>query len=46
MHLVKLFGGECLSDKKLSIIKGSEAFKYKCINGHVFYKFLAEIQSM
>ena len=46
MQLVQLFGGECLSDKKLSIVKGAEAFKFKCINGHVFYKFVTELQKM
>ncbi len=46
MNLVKLFNGEFLSEKKLSIVKGAEAFKFKCINGHVFYKFLTELKSM
>ena len=46
MQLVELFGGECLSDKKLSIVKGAEAFKFKCTNGHIFYKFVAELQKM
>ena len=43
MNLVAFFGGECLSEKKLSIVKGSEAFKFKCSHGHVFYKFTTEL---
>ena len=46
MQMVKHFGGECLSAKKLSIVKGAEAFKFKCTNGHVFYKFVDELQKM
>ncbi len=46
MNLVKLFNGEFLSEKKLSIVKGAEAFKFKCVNGHVFYRFLTELKSM
>ena len=46
MQLVSHFGGECLSDKKLSIVKGAEAYKFKCTNGHIFYKFVTELQSM
>ena len=46
LQLVQLFGGECLSEKKLSIVKGDEAFKFKCFNGHIFYKFVAELQKM
>ena len=46
MKLVAYFGGECLSGKKLSIVKGLEAFKFKCINGHVFYKFVTEIAKL
>jgi hypothetical protein len=30
-QLVAHFGGECLTDKKLSVVKGVEAFKFKCI---------------
>ena len=45
-QLVAHFGGECLTDKKLSVVKGSEAFKFKCLQGHVFYKFVAELQEM
>jgi len=41
--LVAHFGGEILSIKKLSIVKGAEAFKFKCINGHIFYKFVTEL---
>ena len=44
MQLVARFGGEFLSEKRLSIVKGAEAFKFKCINGHVFYKFVTELQ--
>ena len=43
MQLVSRFGGECLSTKKLSIVKGAEAYKFKCINGHIFYKFVTEL---
>ena len=42
-QLVNKFGGECLSTKKLSIVKGAEAVKFKCTNGHVFYKFVSEL---
>ena len=43
LQLVAIFGGECLSEKKLSIVKGAEAFKFKCSHGHVFYKFTTEL---
>ena len=46
MQLIACFGGECLSDKKLSIVKGAEAFKFKCANGHIFYKFVTELEQM
>lgn len=44
--LVAHFGGEIISDKQLSIVKGAEAFKFKCINGHIFYKFVTELQQI
>ena len=44
--LVSFFGGECLSLSKLSIVKGAEAFKFKCNNGHIFYKFATELQQL
>ena len=44
--LVSFFGGENLSEKKLSIVKGAMAYKFKCINGHIFYKFASELQDM
>ena len=44
--LVAHFGGENLSQKKLSIVKGAEAFKFKCINGHIFYKFVSELRDL
>ena len=43
MQLVAFFGGECLSEKKLSIVKGAEAYKFKCSQGHVFYKFTTDL---
>ena len=45
LQLAQFFGGECLSDKKLSIVKGAEAYKFKCINGHIFYRFVTELQN-
>jgi len=44
--LAARFEGECLSDKKLSIVKGAEAFKFRCFNGHIFYKFVTELQKL
>lgn len=26
-------------------MKGAEAYKFRCLNGHIFYKFLTELQS-
>jgi len=46
MQLAQLFGGECLSESKLSIVKGAEAFKFKCINGHIFYRFVTELEQL
>ena len=46
LQLVQRFGGELLSTSKLSIVKGAEAFKFKCVNGHIFYKFVNDIQEM
>ena len=46
MQLVQSFGGQCLSMNKLSIVKGADAFKFKCANGHIFYKFVTELQEM
>lgn len=40
------FGGELLSTSKLSIVKGADAFKFKCVNGHIFYKFVSDILEM
>lgn len=45
-QLVERFGGECLSSSKLSIVKGLEAFKFKCTNGHIFYKFITQLKEM
>lgn len=45
-QLARLFRGECLSEKKLSIVKGAEAFKFKCINGHIFYRFVTELEQL
>ena len=42
-QMAQLFGGECLSDQRLSICKGAEAYKFKCINGHIFYRFVKEL---
>ena len=43
MELVTLFGGECLTDKRLSVVKGVEAYKFKCAQGHVFYMNITEM---
>lgn len=43
--MAQFFGGECLSAKKLSIVKGAEAYKFKCINGHIFYRFVTELEN-
>ena len=43
--MAQFFGGECLSDKRLSICKGAEAYKFKCINGHIFYRFVTELEN-
>ena len=45
-RLATRFEGQCLTDKRISIVKGAEAYKFKCINGHVFYKFVTELQSL
>ena len=42
--MAQFFGGECLSDQRLSICKGAEAYKFKCINGHIFYRFVTELE--
>ena len=46
LQLIAHFGGEFLSEKRLSIVKGAEAYKFKCINGHIFYKYLTDLQKM
>ena len=46
MRLAALLGGECLSKEKLSIVKGQEAFKFRCLNGHIFYRFVSELESL
>jgi len=40
------YKGECLSTEKLSIVKGEKAFKFRCQNGHTFYKFVSEMREM
>ena len=45
LQMAQFFGGECLSAKKLSIVKGAEAYKFKCINGHIFYRFVTELEN-
>ena len=38
--LAALFEGSILTDKVFSICKAQEAVKFKCQNGHVFYKYV------
>lgn len=42
--LAFLFEGQVLTDKVLSICKAQEAVKFKCQNGHVFYKFVEALK--
>lgn len=45
-QLASKYDGECLSlNTRLSIVKGSQALKFKCQQGHVFYRFVDEINS-
>ena len=46
IEIADLYQGECLSTEKLSIVKGQQAFKFKCQNGHIFYKFISEVSDM
>lgn len=43
--LAKLFEGGILTDKVLSICKAQEAVKFKCQNGHVFYKYVDSLKT-
>ena len=43
-QLVKLYGGQCLTQDKISIVKGAEAYKFKCANGHTFFKLISELR--
>lgn len=43
--LAFLFEGKVLTDKVLSICKAKEAVKFKCQNGHVFYKFVDSLKT-
>ena len=44
------FDGECLSFspdgsiKHVSIVKGQQALKFKCVHGHAFYKYVDELE--
>ena len=44
--MVERFGGECLSTERLSIVKGQEAYKFKCAHGHIFYKFVTDLAKL
>lgn len=43
-QLIAHFGGECLTTKRVSVVKGLEAYKFKCSQGHVFYKNVVDMQ--
>ena len=46
IEIADLYFGKCLSTEKLSFVKGQQAFKFKCQNGHIFYKFISEVSDM
>lgn len=43
--LASLFEGSVLTDKVLSICKAQESVKFKCQNGHVFYKVVDSLKT-
>jgi len=43
--LAALFEGDVLTDKVLSICKAQEAVKFRCQNGHVFYKYVDALKT-
>ena len=43
-QLASKYDGECLSlNSHLSVVKGTPSLKFKCQQGHVFYKFANEL---
>lgn len=43
--LANLFEGVVLTDKMLSICKAQESVKFRCQNGHVFYKYVDSLKA-
>jgi hypothetical protein len=43
-QLATKFEGECLSvNCHISVVKGRQAIKFKCQQGHIFYKYTDEL---
>lgn len=51
VYFASNFDGQCLSFSPegqinhISIVKGEQALKFKCMHGHAFYKFVSELLS-
>lgn len=43
--LASLFEGVVLTEKMLSICKAQESVKFRCQNGHVFYKYVDSLKA-
>jgi hypothetical protein len=43
--LASLFEGVVLTEKVMSICKAKEAIKFRCHNGHVFYKYVDSLKA-
>jgi hypothetical protein len=44
-RLAALFEGSVLTDTVLSICKGQESVKFRCQNGHVFYRYVDKLRT-